>query len=68
LIGHFEAPDLLRYGSGESAFLMTEKLALEKIVGNGRAVQCNKRAIVAGAEVVNCVLDELFASTGFAEH
>src|SRR5215472_9496797 len=65
-VGHFEAANLLRNGSGEGTLLMTEEFALQKIVGNGRAVQCDKWAIIARAEVVNRACDQFFASTCFS--
>src|SRR5580658_735540 len=42
LVGHLEAPDLLRDGSGEGALLVTEQFAFQKIERNGRAIQLDE--------------------------
>src|SRR6266436_3041802 len=64
-VSHFEAPDLLRDGSGEGALLMTEQFAFLQIHWNRRAVQLNKWASAALTGIVNGMSDELLACTGF---
>jgi hypothetical protein len=36
--GHFEAPNLLRYSSGEGTPLVTEQFTLQESQGNSRAI------------------------------
>jgi hypothetical protein len=50
-IGHLEAPNLLRDSSGKGASLMAKELAFEQIEGNGGAVELDKRASAAGANI-----------------
>src|SRR6202007_2141143 len=38
LVGQLKTASLLRYGSGEGAFLVTKKLTLQKIQRNGSAI------------------------------
>src|SRR5207245_7871566 len=64
-ISHFEAPDLLRDGSGEGALLMTEQFAFLQIHWNRRAVQLDKWASATPTGIVNSMCDEFLACTGF---
>ena len=41
----FQQPFFYAHRSGESAFLMTEELALQKTVAQGGAVDCDKRFV-----------------------
>jgi hypothetical protein len=42
LVGLFELSHLLLGGAGERAFLVTEQLRLDQVVGNGRAVHLHE--------------------------
>jgi hypothetical protein len=53
--------DLLRYGSGEHAFLVTKKLTFQQIQRNGSAIESYERTLALRAEVVNCARDQLLA-------
>src|SRR4029077_18174738 len=64
-VGHFEAPDLLRDGSGEGALLMTEQFAFQKIQRNRRAIELYKGTPAALTGLVNGVSDEFLAGAGF---
>src|SRR6185369_17088378 len=64
-VSHFEAPDLLRDGSGEGALLMPEQFAFQQIHWNRRAAQLDKGTPAALTSVVNGMCDELFSCTGF---
>src|SRR5258705_7909151 len=64
-VSHFEAPDLLRDGSGEGALLMTEQLAFQKIQRNGRAIQLDKGTPAALTCIVNGMSNEFFSRAGF---
>ena len=65
-VGQFEAANLLRDSTGESAFLMTEELALQQIEWNGSAIQLYERASAPRTDVVNRVGDQLLAGAGFS--
>src|ERR1700687_3714268 len=62
-----QASDLLRDGSGESAFFVAEQFAFEKPGGNGRAVESDKGMITSWAQFVDGARDQLFACAGFSE-
>src|SRR6266700_1611247 len=53
LISELETPNLLRDGSGERAFLVAKKLALQQVQRNGGAIQPYKRPSATRADVVN---------------
>src|SRR4029077_18957041 len=65
-VSHFEAPDLLRDGTGEGTLLMTEQFAFQKIQRNGRAIKLYESAPAALTCIVNGVSNEFFSRTGFS--
>ena len=60
-VGQLETANLLRYGSGERASLVTKKLTFQQIQRNGSAIQLYERTPASRAEVVNCARDQLLA-------
>src|SRR5258708_15433345 len=66
-IGHFEPANFLRDGSGEGSLLVPEQFALQKIEGNGRAIQRHEGASAAPAEIVNGAGYQLLAGSGFSQ-
>src|SRR3989304_1874542 len=66
-VRHFELPGLpplLR--AGEGPLLVAEQLRLEELRGNGRAVELDERAAVAGARCVDRVREKLLPRPGLA--
>src|ERR1700731_2666872 len=61
-----ETANLLRYGSGERAFLVAKELAFQQIQRNGSAIQPYEGTSAPRAEVVNRVRDELLAGACFS--
>ena len=68
MIRQFEAPDLLRHGSGERSLLVSEKLAFEQAGGDGRAVYFDEAAPAAAAHLVNGAGHELLSRACFAQY
>src|ERR1700678_2060928 len=66
LMGHFEAPNLLRDRSGEGAPLVTEQFTFQEIKGNSRAIQLDERTSASRAYIVNGMGDEFLACASFA--
>src|ERR1700719_4135438 len=66
LIGHFEATDLLRDGSGKGALLMAKQLAFQQIEGDGSAVQLYERTPAPQTDVVNRSRNQLFSGACFS--
>src|ERR1700756_5983304 len=52
-IGHFETANFQSHSSGEGALLVPEEFAFQQVKGNGGAIQLDKRACAAWADVVN---------------
>src|SRR4029077_2572057 len=67
-VGHFEPANFLRDGTCESALLVSEKFALQKIEGNGRAIQLHEGASAAPAPVVDGVSNQFLAGTSFTKN
>src|SRR5258706_7691139 len=65
-VGQLKAANLLRYGSGEGAFLVAKKLTFQQIQRNGSAIHPYERAAAPRADVVNGACDQLLAGTGFS--
>src|SRR5580704_5571873 len=61
-VGQLKTADLLRYGSGERAFLVAKKLTFQQIQRNRSAVQLYERAPASRTEIVNRARNQLFAS------
>ena len=61
LVGHFEQPGLGGVGAAESAFFVSEKLALDEIFGKRRAVDVDPRTAAALRRLVNRAGDEFLA-------
>jgi hypothetical protein len=56
--------NLLPDGSGEGALLMTEQFAFQKIEGNSRAIQLDKRTSASRACIVDGMGNQLLAGAG----
>src|SRR5260370_22418705 len=68
LVGQFESANSLRDGAGESAFLMTKQLAVQKVERNRGAVHFDKPPIAASTDVVDGLRDQLLASASLSEN
>src|SRR5438034_8727829 len=66
-MGHLEAPDLLRDGSGERAPLVAEELALQETRRDGGAIDLDEGSLTAAASVVDGARDQFFPRAGLAE-
>src|ERR1700719_3798217 len=55
-------------GSSEGASLMSKEFALDQRSGNGRAVDCYKPLLAAGACIVNCSCDYFLPCARFASY
>src|SRR2546425_8741899 len=64
-IRQLEAPDTLRDGAGESAFLVPEELAFEQTCRNRRAVQLHERILAARAEIMDGARNQFFSAACF---
>src|SRR6266446_8013764 len=64
-VGQLETADLLRYGSGEGAFLVSKKLTFQQIQWDGSTIQPYERPSTARADVVNRVRDQFLTSACF---
>ena len=62
-----EAADALGCRAGEGAFFVAEKLALEKLLRNGRAVDCEKALRTSLTVMMNRAGDEFFARAASPE-
>src|SRR5580765_7686265 len=65
-VGQLETADLLRYGAGESALLVSKKLTFQQIQWYCSTIQPHKRPSAARADVVDRVCDELLAGACFS--
>ncbi len=66
-VGLLEQPALLRLRVGERAALVAEQLALQKILGDGRAVDLDERAVAPPRRAPrDQVRDQLLARAGLA--
>ena len=65
-VGEFEFARLAGGGSGEGSFFVAEKFALQKIFGDGGAVDLDERAGSAARLFVDGAGDEVFANSAFA--
>ena len=61
-----EAPFALGERPGKSAFLVPEKFALDKILGNSRAVHFDERTIGAGTLAIDGPRHQLLAGTALS--
>ena len=66
-ISHFESANLLRYGSGKSAFLVAKELAFQQIKRNRSAIQLYEWPSATRTEIVNRVSNQFFARPGFPQ-
>ncbi len=66
-VGRFEETCARAGRAGEGAFLVTEELALEQRLRNGRAVEAQERAALALRALVNRLGEHLLADAGFAQ-
>ena len=65
-VSRFQLALLLRYGAGESPFLMAEQFALQQRLGQGGAVERYKGLAGARAIRMNGAGDQLFARSTFS--
>jgi len=61
LVGQLKAANLLCDRSGEGTFLVTKKLAFQKIQWDGSTIQSYKRMSTPRADIVNRVRDQFLA-------
>ena len=61
-----ELADAAAVGAGEGALLVAEQLALEQVLGDGRAVEGQERCLGAGAVLVDGAGDQLLAGAALA--
>ena len=61
-----EATDTLGGGTSERTFLVTEELALQKILGNSCAVDRNKGLLASLAVIVDRACDQLLSTTALS--
>ena len=66
-IGELKAPDAIAVGAGERTLHVTEKLALEQLPRNRRAIHPDQRTLGARASRMNRPRHQLLADPGFAE-
>jgi hypothetical protein len=66
-VGHFNLAQSLLAGAGEGALLVAEQLALEQVLGNGRAVDGDEAPVLAPAHLVQGARDHLLAAAGLAQ-
>ena len=59
-MGQLEFAFFLRMGAGESAFLVTEEFAFEKVLGNGAAIYDDEWVVFPRAMAMNGVGNDLF--------
>ncbi len=65
--GKLELPDAPLVRARVSAFFVAEQLIFDQRVGDGRAVDGDKRRVAARAQVMYRAREELLAGAGFAE-
>ena len=65
-VGAFESAAFFRRPAGDGAVPIAEELALDEVLGDGRAVQLDEDAVAAQALRVDGARDELLAGAGFA--
>ncbi len=65
--GLLELAEMPRDGTGESALLVAEQLALDQFGGNGCGVDRDERSIAPTAQLVDRLCDQFLAGAGFAE-
>src|SRR5882672_4699756 len=56
-----EPPGLARGGAGEGAFLMSEQLGLEQVLGDRRAVDRDKWTVGPGAQRMQCAREQFLS-------
>jgi hypothetical protein len=66
LVGLLETANPLRYGSGESTFLVAKELTFQEIQWDGSAIQPYERVSAAGAQVVNRASDQFLTCAGLS--
>jgi hypothetical protein len=66
-VGLLEPAGLGRQGAGEGAFLVAEEFGFHQRFGKGAAIDRDKGAAAARAEVVDMTRHQLLAGAGFAD-
>ena len=66
LVGELELADLLLGGAGERALLVAEELALDQLLGDGRAVHLDEGLVLAQAVAVDGAGHQLLAHAALA--
>jgi len=59
---------VLAAGAGEGARLVTEKLAFQKRLVHGRAVDLDQRTVPPARQKVDAAREQFLAGTAFADH
>ena len=67
VVRQLEASGLARIRAGKRALFVAEQFGFEQSLGNGGAVDGDKRAVGSGAERVQCARVQLLAGAAFAE-
>ena len=65
--GCFQQPFALNVRTGKGAFFVAEQLTLQKVFGNGVAVNGDKRAVLMRAATMNCRCRHFFAGAAFSQ-
>ena len=65
-VGTVKQPGAVTVGTGKGAFAVTEQLAFQQGLREGRAVLHDKGPVTARAAVMNRPGDDFFAGAGFA--
>jgi hypothetical protein len=64
-VGGLKAAYSIRQGSSKGASLMSKEFALDQRGGNGRAVDCYKPSVAAGARIMNGSCEDFLPCTRF---
>src|SRR5215204_3223226 len=67
-VRNLKSSDVPGIRSGESALFVTEQLAFNQCTGQGSAIYFDQRAILARAEIMNCMGQQLLAGASLAKN
>ncbi len=65
-VGIFQLADALALGAGERAAFVAEQLGFKQLLGDGRAVERDKRLFCPWAKIMQATGDQFLAAAGFA--
>ena len=66
MVALLELADALQRRAGEGATLVAKQFTLQQLLGNGRAIDRQKRLLAAMAVVINGARDQFLARAAFA--